>query len=107
MKIEVTVSWYDRFQTEENKIRFDTITIRVPKDVKVLCKETIIKLLRERENRIHDINQHIWKKNQRTKELFGFERFKVIKTIEFWRYQYVSWSPIIETEKLEFIIKEL
>ena len=68
MKIEVTVSWYDRFQTEENKIRFDTITIRVPKDVKVLCKETIIKLLRERENRIHDINQHIWKKNQRTRD---------------------------------------
>jgi hypothetical protein len=91
LKIEITFLQIDR------KVYFESVKhliVRVPDDMKVICRESIEKYMKERVERKEKINK--WRLEQGKPELKIYNHC-----------YYIGWSPILNKDKLELIYNYL
>lgn len=82
------------------------LRMRVPKDIKIICFETVKEMLNRRQIRINNLNKY--RKLNNKPILDSLPGIKPPEHKEDSLYfSLVSWSPIIDVDKLEILQKYL
>ena len=104
MKIEIACLTID--SNKRSGLQRIVITVRVPRDIKVLCFQSIMEILSMRQKRINILNEYRKLMNRpKLNNLPGIPPAE--KKEDRLTFSIVSWSPIINVDKLEILQKYL